>query len=322
MPSSPRTPDNEALEAEHAVAPPLGPRFPGEVAAAAGPSSRRVACLVLVAAPDGATQLGRRFELGTIARIGSAADDDVLVPVEGVAAHHALIERRGSVLYLFPSGGPVTLRKGGSAGEVRVHGEIALAHGVQIVLGRSVLEVLDAPTAGALVESYHECIYRVTMVDGMTGAYNLRSLREMLEVEIRRARRDAGDLALVIADVDDFARVNAAHGIQAGDCALRIVASRLLPARRGDEALARSGDDELALVLPGGSIDVARERAESLRRAVEERSIELETGSVRLTISVGVSCLERSDTSADTLIARARARVRDAKREGKNRVVS
>lgn len=306
-------PEDETLETEAAMAPPRGPGRPSGVAVA--PSSPGVAYIVVMATPGASALLGRRFEIGTHASVGSAEDDDVSISVEGTVPHHARVERRKSGLWLLPAAGAVTVRKSGSGAGVMVREAIALAHGDQLILGRSVLQVID----GAAEEHYHECIYHLAIRDGMTGVLNARCFRDVLEREIGRARGGAVDPALVLFDVDDFARVNASYGMEAGDAVLRVVASRLSAVASGEETLGRCGGDELGLVVFAESIERAKERAGDLCRAVGEQPIVFDKGWVEVTVSAGVA---RGETSAEAMMARARERVRIAKREGKNRVVT
>jgi diguanylate cyclase (GGDEF)-like protein len=149
-----------------------------------------------------------------------------------------------------------------------------------------------------------------------------RYLLEALEKEMIRARRHARDLAFIMFDIDHFKKINDFHGHLAGDFVLkelaRIVQSRI----RRDEVFARYGGEEFAIVLPETNLEGARALAEGLREKVESSKFVFQNETIRVTISIGVATLTDQDRASMDLIKHADQKLYDAKRGGRNRVVS
>jgi diguanylate cyclase (GGDEF)-like protein len=152
---------------------------------------------------------------------------------------------------------------------------------------------------------------RLALTDPLTGLGNHRHFHERLREEVGDARRHRRQLALCLADIDDFKLVNDQFGHPAGDRALAEVAARL---RQGGESF-RVGGDEFALLLPAASEDTARRTAGSIVDRVA--ALELEgVGSV--TVSVGVAVADPAQGNRDDLIRRADAALYAVKKSGKN----
>jgi len=151
--------------------------------------------------------------------------------------------------------------------------------------------------------------------DGLTGVANRRALETGLQREWRRCLDQRVPIALLMIDVDRFKQYNDQHGHVAGDAVLKEVAARLAagvePQR---ELLARYGGEEFCLLLPGIALDIAQQRAESLRKLFDV------PGSP-VTISIGVAAqVPRADDSAEALLRAADQVLYEAKRRGRNRV--
>ena len=152
---------------------------------------------------------------------------------------------------------------------------------------------------------------RLALTDPLTGLGNHRHFHERLREELRDARRDRRQLALCLADIDDFKLVNDRFGHPAGDRVLAQVAARL---RQGGESF-RLGGDEFALLLPRASEESARRTAAS----IVERVAALELGVVgSVTVSVGVAVSAPARGDRDDLIRRADAALYAVKQNGKN----
>lgn len=284
--------------AEANLVPPQGPGAPGQAAAAARPNASLLACLVIVAAPEPEWGLGCRFDLRDVARIGSALDNDIVLAIDGVSPHHAHVERRATAYHLVVDAAgdwPAFTRLGDSL----LQGEAALRHGDRLTLGRAGLELLEGHTRAALDEAYHECIHRLTMIDGATGAFNQRYLNDALSREAIRAAHLGTRMALAIFKVDGLTRIDAANDLQDHDDALRSIARRLMAMQRPHDVTARVGADELAVLMPDTSAIAAREWADATRAA-------LETGPAEITVSAGVAVLDAADEKATGLVAEAR----------------
>jgi diguanylate cyclase (GGDEF)-like protein len=176
--------------------------------------------------------------------------------------------------------------------------------------------------AGGNIESeYHEEIYRLTIIDALTGAHNKRFLLEFLDRELARSARHQRPLALVIFDLDHFKAVNDRLGHLGGDYTLRELAGCVRTAIRKEELFARYGGEEFAVVLPETTLEGAIELAERIRQLVEDHHFEYENKPFHITISLGVYATQgdASLTPSD-LIREADLNLFDAKKAGRNRV--
>ena len=168
----------------------------------------------------------------------------------------------------------------------------------------------------------HRLVERQANTDGLTELPNRRQFEEALEAEISRAERFGGELALVLADLDDFKQVNDRYGHQAGDDVLRTFAGILRETVREIDLPSRYGGEEFAVLLPQTDIDGAHNLAERLRRALASRPMTTQPGSlVAVTASFGVASFPAAATPA-ALFAAADDALYQAKHAGKNCVVS
>lgn len=158
--------------------------------------------------------------------------------------------------------------------------------------------------------------------DPLTGLLNRRTFEEQLHSEMLRAQRHGDPVGVAMVDVDHFKRVNDTHGHHAGDLALQRVASLLQATVRRTDLIGRWGGEEFTLVFPSEGPDAAAVHVERLRATLAGRVIELPSGAeVTLTLSAGVAFSPQDGTDASALIRVADARLLEAKRAGRNRVV-
>ncbi len=209
----------------------------------------------------------------------------------------------------------------GSTNGTWVNGQSITSHrlspGDRIELGSCVLRYLrqgeaDAEDLAALAD--------LARRDALTGLANRRAFEESLQREVARARRSGSFLSVVALDVDHFKSVNDTHGHAAGDAVLAEVAARSQRALRAEDLLARIGGEELAALLPGATLEAAVEVAERIRHAVCDSAIAVGEADVELTVSLGCAAIDAEEREAASLLARADARLYDAKRAGRNRV--
>jgi diguanylate cyclase (GGDEF)-like protein len=124
-------------------------------------------------------------------------------------------------------------------------------------------------------------------------------------------------------DIDHFKKVNDTYGHQSGDQALVTVAKTLIKTLRINDMVARYGGEEFAIVLPETNRESAKIAAERCRKQIETSPIETESQKFSITVSIGTSSLPTPNIKdSDTLIKSADDALYQAKRSGRNRVVS
>ncbi|RBI69345.1 hypothetical protein DQ400_01230 [Vreelandella sulfidaeris] len=149
--------------------------------------------------------------------------------------------------------------------------------------------------------------------DWLTDAYNRRHLLELATTEFKRASRYGLSLGLLMLDIDHFKSLNDEQGHSAGDQALKTVARAMRETIRDCDLLGRYGGDEFIIVFPETDIQGARAIAERLSSKLKDAN---------LSVSVGLTTLERNDQMIDNLINRADRLLLNAKRNGRNRIES
>lgn len=270
------------------------------------------ACLVLIY-PAGA-ELGKRYELAKKQEvvIGRGGDCDIQVDRDSVSRRHAKVVRAGN--------GWSVQDLGSTNGSYVNDGQItqcSLRDGDLLKIGNAIFKFL---VGGNVETAYHEEIYRMTIIDGLTQAYNQRYFLENLEKEIPRCTRHQRPLSLVMFDIDHFKKINDDHGHLTGDYVLRELARRVRTRVRKEEVFARYGGEEFALTLPETNREQAIKVSEDLRRLVSAEPFDFEGDRIPVTISLGVGTIA-AEVSAEAFIKMADDNLYKAKRSGRNRVV-
>jgi diguanylate cyclase (GGDEF)-like protein/PAS domain S-box-containing protein len=155
--------------------------------------------------------------------------------------------------------------------------------------------------------------------DTLTGLLNRRSLEDMLNRTIARAKRGAIS-SLLYMDLDNFKEVNDNVGHSVGDEVLITLSDLLKAELRTEDTVFRLGGDEFAVLLEGMDSREALTAAERLRLVVEGHTFELDGRVFPLSLSIGLIEIEGTLTTGE-LLSQADAAMYRAKAQGKNRVV-
>jgi two-component system cell cycle response regulator len=270
------------------------------------------ACLVLIYPPG--PDMGKRFPLTrSEVVLGRGADCDIQVDRDSVSRRHARVYRTGDTWTVED----LQSTNGSYVNDVPVTKSV-LRDADFVKIGAAIFKFLS----GSGVEAaYHEEIYKMTIVDALTGAHNKRYFLEFLEREIARCARYRRPLSLLMFDIDHFKQINDKHGHLTGDYVLREMAKRLLQRVRRELLTAVAREQLLAAVLPETDLTGARTFGEQIRRIVSDTPFEYEGDSFPVTVSVGVATVEGEDIDVSTFIKLADDNLYRAKREGRNRVV-
>ncbi|WP_428263927.1 diguanylate cyclase [Haliangium sp.] len=268
------------------------------------------ACLVVIYGQD----LGKKYQLDQPeVIIGRSSGVGIQIEQEAVSRQHCQLSNRAE---------GVMVRDLGSTNGTYVNDRLVeqqpLRDGDLLKVGRCIFKFL----AGDNIESaYHEEIYRLTTIDGLTQVYNKRFFLDTLEREMGRAMRYRRDLSLILFDIDHFKRVNDTYGHLAGDHVLKELATLIRQRIRREDILARYGGEEFAIVLPEIDHANAMYFGDKVRDMVETARICFDDTEIPITISVGVSTLEPTTQDSATFIRLTDEKLYQAKNEGRNRVV-
>lgn len=157
--------------------------------------------------------------------------------------------------------------------------------------------------------------------DQLTGALNRRGLDEIYENEVARARRRRSPLCVALLDIDNFKKLNDAHGHDTGDAALIHLVSVIRETLRPQDTLARFGGEEFIILLPDTPAEDAAKALTRVQRELTRRYFLANNEKLLITFSAGVTEVRADDTQA-AAVKRADEAMYTAKTAGKNRVVS
>ncbi len=259
--------------------------------------------------------LGRRYELARAETVvGRSGRCDVQVDQESVSRRHAKLSR---------SGVAVVIRDLQSTNGTLVNdqsvSEYELRNGDLIKIGRTIFKFI---AGGNIEQLYHEEIYRLTTVDGLTQAFNRRYFLEQLAREMGRCQRYGRKLTLGLFDLDDFKGVNDGRGHLAGDLVLTQLAGLVRDKIRREDIFARLGGDEFALALPELTLSQGLVVGEKLRKLVAKHEFLGRPQPLRLTVSMGMLEYRGKAVDAASLMRQVDEKLYEAKRLGKNRLCS
>jgi diguanylate cyclase (GGDEF)-like protein len=168
-----------------------------------------------------------------------------------------------------------------------------------------------------------DALIEFALRDPLTGLLNRRGFDLAAKNAFERAARSGAPVAALMLDIDWFKKINDRYGHHFGDVALREIAgvARAELGRR-NAVLGRWGGEEFAVLLPGDDIARADELASAVRAACAAHLVERDGLAARITVSIGVAAAPAGRVELDTLLGWADAALFQAKRDGRDRVVS
>ncbi|MCA9680081.1 MAG: GGDEF domain-containing protein [Kofleriaceae bacterium] len=275
---------------------------------------RGEACLVLLHPPG--PDIGKRTPLSKRTYVvGRDAEVDLVISRSSVSRQHSQLSQDDDGEWWVQDMGSTN---GTFVNEERITRK-RLLDGDQVRFGDAIFKFLS----GANIESaYHEEIYRMTILDGLTGIHNKRYFLEFLERELAGAHRHRHPLSLVMFDVDHFKKVNDQRGHLCGDAVLKEISARVRQRVRREDLFARYGGEEFACILASTTLEGGVVFAEHVRSMINERPVMFEGEPVPVTVSLGVSCVfNEPGVDLLTLIKRADENLYAAKHAGRDQVV-
>lgn len=154
--------------------------------------------------------------------------------------------------------------------------------------------------------------------DGLTGCVNRTYALEVIETELRRARRSQLPVSLIMFDIDHFKDINDRFGHLGGDAVLVSVGAKMRELLRGSDLKCRYGGEEFLVLLPDTSIEGGKRVAETLRRGLSEMTVRWKEETLSITASFGVATAHPAEVDSEALIGRADAALYRAKDQGRN----
>jgi diguanylate cyclase (GGDEF)-like protein len=184
----------------------------------------------------------------------------------------------------------------------------------------SIIVVLVTALAMTKLAEYEHRLLMESITDPLTGLLNRRRFTELSTREVTRSRRHQLVFSVLMIDIDHFKRINDTYGHPVGDLAIKALAEVCTNALRPHDLLARFGGEEFVLTLPQTESDGAHIVAERIRATTEAIEVPTDQGTVRFTVSIGISTY-LTGLPFERIVERADEALYKAKQSGRNRVV-
>ena len=154
--------------------------------------------------------------------------------------------------------------------------------------------------------------------DTLTGCFTRTHAIDMIDAELRRARRSQTPVSMIVFDLDHLQDVNDRHGHLCGDAVLSAVGKRMKEVLRGSDLKCRYAGEEFLVLLPETPLHGARRVAETLRREIAERPVPWSGEGLTVTASFGLAQTMPGEVNVHAVIARAHQALYRAKDDGRN----
>jgi len=207
----------------------------------------------------------------------------------------------------------------------RVEGVLDLYIPVDAVIDDSKIRLMQSigNQLGIAIQNarLYEATISLSLHDSLTGLWNHEEIHRILEQELARAEREGTSVAVIMADLDHFKKVNDSYGHIAGDTVLRVTAESMRSLVRPYDAVGRYGGEEFLIVLPGCDAKHVAAVAERFRKRIGGERINTQEGMIPITVSMGVAASDKAKRrNMNTLVRAADSALYRAKENGRNRV--
>jgi len=258
--------------------------------------------------------LGHQLEIGNVPVIvGRATEATLSLPHPSVSRNHCRIWAEGEQFLIEDLG---STNKTYLNGQAVMRAE--LRDGDQIGVGNHSLKFFRGASPEA---RYHQELIDLAVHDSLTGFFNRRHFRMLLDDQVERARSGV-ELAVLIIDLDHFKQVNDQFGHLVGDQVIAGVSQLIRDLSMASCHLGRLGGEEFAIALHDTTYQGACATAETVRAAIANHHFEIRGAAHPITTSLGVASWDRSMQNSADLLRLADERLYRAKANGRNRVES
>ncbi|SBW10481.1 putative Diguanylate cyclase [uncultured delta proteobacterium] len=206
---------------------------------------------------------------------------------------------------------------------LQVCGKRLVAELVKDITKSMTVDLKDSLFSGE-VPAIIDKLNKISTTDQLTGLQNRRYLDDRLPLALANCRAMCAPVSLVMLDIDNFKQINDTYGHQHGDVIIREIAAILLSyIRRNSDFAVRYGGEEMLLCFPGVSLADCLSIAGRIHKQIQAAVFAHHDRAVSVTVSMGVGESQTDGTyDKDGLIAIADKRLYDAKKSGRNRIVS
>jgi diguanylate cyclase (GGDEF)-like protein len=273
------------------------------------------ACLVIALGKP----LGKRFTLNSEKMvIGRGSGAEIPILDRSLSREHAQVLKSVS--------GRFYIKDLGSTNGTYLNERKLTPHRAAVVKDGDFLKVGNVifkfVAKGKIDNVFHKDILNLATRDDLTGTLNRLSLTSALEEGFYKARMGKKNLSTIICDLDNFKSINDKFGHSAGDLVLKETAKAIQGVIRSEDSIGRFGGDEFMVVLWDTSFPNACVVAERMRSKIEKLNFAYEGKKIHITVSLGVSSLDDSMQSINTLFKRADEAQYNAKKNGGNQVAA
>lgn len=180
-------------------------------------------------------------------------------------------------------------------------------------------EIFSANKPGDSSDLSVKELARLALFDQLTGLPNRRYIDTYLNHRMRDFEELDLSFSFLMMDLDFFKSVNDRYGHDTGDATLKMVARTFLAALRSNDFVGRWGGEEFVAILRGATPEELKRVAEKIRMLISESELTIDGCSVRATISIGATTVQRGDTPL-SIVRRADHALYESKNGGRNRV--
>ena len=238
------------------------------------------------------------------------------LPDDELEAHYRNIQRNGN--NLTAEAYCPALHNGSGAYVWAIVAPLFDVEGNKIGAIESIRDISLAKQLETELKEANRRLEELARIDELTGIYNRRMFRELLQAELARSCRYDTPVSLIMFDIDRFKQINDTRGHNLGDHVLKEI-TRIITARlRVHDIFGRWGGEEFTILVPKSDLHQAVVLAENLRSLIEEHDF---GNDLKVTASFGVT-LHICEESTESLIERADTALYRAKNGGRNRVES
>ena len=178
---------------------------------------------------------------------------------------------------------------------------VPLENGDLIAVGRTIFRFFFTLE----VETYYrEEIHRLAIIDSLTQIHNRRYLLDFIGREISRCRRRGHPMSMILFEVAGFTSINQRYGHLSGDHVLREVAGRLVRRVRREELIARSNENQFAIILPETMMDEAHKFAEIIEHTIAVMDVKFDGWTIPVSIRASVCQLSDEIATPSEFIAK------------------